>query len=149
MSSSSIPQQDIPITLGIHLGSWRASEEDEKYLIFGHLNEKGELLTLSRALSSGCHERVELDHVTLEPHLASLKHDPGAIMEYCRICLENLKEEPPISKCKAVFDAKKAMEAKRLKELEHRKDIDQVSAQLGWVDDIKKKISESQQKVKE
>ncbi|KAK0127509.1 hypothetical protein ONS96_007044 [Cadophora gregata f. sp. sojae] len=70
-------------------------------------------------------------------------------MEYCRICLENLKEEPPISKCKAVFDAKKAMEAKRLKELEHRKDIDQVSAQLGWVDDIKKKISESQQKVKE
>lgn len=142
-------RRDIPVTQGLLLGFWRASEKDEKYLVFGHINEEGELLTLGRAISSDCHERVELDDVTLEPHLASLKHDPGAIMEYCRICLEDLKKEPPISKYKAVFDAKKAMEAKRLKELEYRKDINQVSAQLGWVYDIRKKRSESRQKVKE
>ena len=102
-------------------------------MVFGHLDEEGQLLPLARALNSDHLRRVELDDVTFEQHLVCLKNDAGALREYCRICLENLDQEPPISKYKAVFDAREAMEAKRLKELEYRQDIDGVFVVRGWI----------------
>ncbi|KAL5313012.1 hypothetical protein ACEPPN_019438 [Leptodophora sp. 'Broadleaf-Isolate-01'] len=120
-------RRNVPETRGVLLGSWRASDEHEMYLVFGHLDEEGHLLPLGRALNSDHHRRVELDDVTFEQHLVCLKYDAGALREYCRICLENFDQEPPISKYKAVADAREAMEGKRLKELEYREDIDGAS----------------------
>ena len=107
--------------------------------MFGHLDEEGHLLPLGRALNSDHHRRVELDDVTFEQHLVCLKYDTGALREYCRICLENLDQEPPISKYKAVVDAREAMEEKRSKEFEYRQDIDGASVAKGWIHASKKR----------
>ena len=107
--------------------------------MFGHLDEEGHLLPLGRALNSDHHRRVELDDVTFEHYLVCLTYDTGALREYCRICLENLDQEPPISKYKAVVDAREAMEAKRSKEFEYRQDIDGASVAKGWIHASKKR----------